>query len=257
MIKAKKIAEDKQNNKLVFELTGTDITFANALRRSIIELVPTMAIEEVKIKKNGSALYDEMLAHRLGLVPLITDLESYILPKEGEEARATTHLQLKLKAKGPGEVTASNIESTDPKVKPAQPNMLIATLLKNQSIDAEATAILGQGKDHIKWSPGLAHYKYKQTIVAKKIKNAKKISELLPPGVITVEGTSIKVNQEKLNSIDVAGALDDVKDEVTINENPEEILFTVEAWGQLSPKEMLTRGITELNAELEQLSKLL
>ncbi len=46
------------------------------------EEVPTMAIEDVEFRKNNSILYDEIIAHRLGLVPLKTDLKSYNLPEK-------------------------------------------------------------------------------------------------------------------------------------------------------------------------------
>ena len=61
----------KKTPELLVIRTEANESLANAIRRSVSE-VPTLAIDEVEIFKNDSALYDEMLALRLGLVPLKT-----------------------------------------------------------------------------------------------------------------------------------------------------------------------------------------
>lgn len=58
------------DDKIKFLLTHTDVSMANALRRIMISETPTIAIEIVQIRTNTSALPDELLSHRLGLVPL-------------------------------------------------------------------------------------------------------------------------------------------------------------------------------------------
>ena len=64
---------DMKDDVLKFELRDTDASIANALRRIMIAEVPTLAIDLVEIETNSSVLNDEFLAHRLGLIPIVSD----------------------------------------------------------------------------------------------------------------------------------------------------------------------------------------
>lgn len=66
-----------------FTLTNTDISVANALRRIMMAEVPTMAIEIVNVLDNDSVLFDEFLAHRMGLLPLASHTVGDIPPDDG------------------------------------------------------------------------------------------------------------------------------------------------------------------------------
>lgn len=137
--------------KLSFN-TDAPAYYLNAIRRYIISEVPTLAIEDVELRRNEGILYDEMVAHRLGLVPIVTDLKSYLGKKD-------PGLTFTLSEKGPKTVVSSSLISNDAKASPVHSDIPIVKLLKDQELELVAKAVLGKGKDHAKWSPGLAFYK--------------------------------------------------------------------------------------------------
>src|SRR3989339_2182422 len=121
MMEIELLSTSKDKSTIRFLLKGTVPAFANLLRRVILEEVPVMAIEDVEFRKNSSILYDEMIAHRLGLLPLSTDLKSYNLPSECKcEGKGCARCQLKLtlKSKGLGMVYASEMHTRDAEIKP-------------------------------------------------------------------------------------------------------------------------------------------
>lgn len=68
-----RVLERPSKNDLVFELVNVDASFANALRRILLAEVPTVAIERVYMWNNSSLVHDEILSHRLGLIPIHAD----------------------------------------------------------------------------------------------------------------------------------------------------------------------------------------
>jgi DNA-directed RNA polymerases I and III subunit RPAC1 len=88
-----KITIQKLNSEvLVFDFIGADPSIANALRRILIAEVPTMAIEKVFIENNTSVMQDEVLAHRLGLIPIKVNPKKFQFPVPDEEPQKTTSL---------------------------------------------------------------------------------------------------------------------------------------------------------------------
>ncbi len=137
-----------------FTISGVSTSFANMFRRAMISEVPTLAIEDVRIYDNTSVLFDEMLTHRLGLIPLRTDLKVY-KPRsecacEGAGCSACTATYT-LSVEGPKTVYSSDLIPQDPDAAPAEEMVPIIDLAEDQKIVLEAQATVGTGKDHAKW----------------------------------------------------------------------------------------------------------
>lgn len=255
------IEHNKKQNRVVFLLKNSTPAFANMLRKTIIDEVPTMAIEDIEFRKNSSVLYDEIIAHRMGLIPLTTDLKSYNMPAECTckgEGCSKCQLQMTLKAKGPGYAYASDIKSKDPKVVPVEPKTPVVKLIKGQALELEATAVLGTGKDHAKWSPGLAFYKYKPVIEIKKgVKDPKAVADSCPVDVFTAKSKDLAINKDNLMKCHLCGACTDVDPEhIKLNESDKDFVFTVESWGQLSPKQMVSVAVELIQKKCDEAVKL-
>ncbi|MBS3093583.1 hypothetical protein J4456_03325 [Candidatus Pacearchaeota archaeon] len=216
MIKIKNY--DKKNHKLSF-ITDMDVSLANAIRRSVLE-IPVMAIDEVEIIKNDSALYDEIVAHRMGLIPI--------------KSSSTKEMKFKLVETGPKTVYATDITpeiGTDLKIP-------IVMLEKEQELEIVAEARIGKGVDHIKYSPGLAYFKHNID------------EELLDYIRIDGEG-KLHVEEEDIKKLS-----EDKKKKIKSIKDADELQFNVESWGQLDAKDIFIKSIEVLEENLEELDKL-
>ncbi len=157
-----KVLEDS-DERVAVQLEGIDRTYANAVRRFCISEVPTMAIDDVVILENSSVLYDEILAHRLGMIPLKTDLERYVLPEKCDcgnplgcqKCRVLLVLDITAVDK-PRTVYSGDLVSEDREIAPTSANIPIVKIAQSQSVKLEAYARLGRGKEHAKWQPATA-----------------------------------------------------------------------------------------------------
>lgn len=255
-----KIGKDKITGRVVFKVSKTSPAFLNALRRSIMENVPTMAVEMVEFRKNNSILYDEFLAHRLGLIPLSTDLKSY---KEWDkktsldDAPASMALHLTLKAKGPKIVFAKDLKSKDPAVKPVYGDMPIVSLLDGQELEFDAVAVLGRGSEHSKFCPGRSWYRHYPNIKIndKLVDNPDSFIDSSPLKIFRVSGGRVVVDKEKFDEALVNNASFESVDggPVSVEDSPDEFIFHYEPWGQLSPKESLETALKNLANDFEDL----
>ena len=137
---------NENEEKVSVKIKGVPLQYANALRRICLNGVPIYAVESIDVLENSSVLADEGVAHRVGLIPLKTDLTKYnesdkillVLDSgESEETRA---------------VLSGELSSEDESVKPVSEKIPIVQLAPGQKIKIECYARLGRGTEHAKWN---------------------------------------------------------------------------------------------------------
>ncbi len=199
----------KDNQKISVKLKGIPLQYANALRRVCLNGVPVFAIDTVDIIENSSVLPDEGLAHRLGLIPLTTDLSRFNEPSKCEcqsETGCSNCKVMLILDSGDSDVTrtviSEELSSEDDSIKPVSEKVPIVQLAPGQRIKVECYARLGRGTQHAKW-------------------NSANISTL--------------TNTDK----------EDTK------------ILTIESTGALSPEQIITSGVDEVNNRLGQFKEMI
>ncbi len=146
------ILEDNDNN-FSFTLKDSSNAFANSVRRIALNGVQTFAIDKITFYENSSAIFDEYISHRIGLVPITTPQKGY---SEKDE------ILFSMEDTGPKTVYSSELKSADKEVMVANDSIPIIKLGEEQRIRIEAKAVLGTALNHAKFQPGLVTYDQKQ-----------------------------------------------------------------------------------------------
>jgi len=150
----------KEEERIVIKFSNVPRQYVNAIRRLSISEVPTLAIDDVVILENSSVMHDEAIAHRLGLIPLRTDLDRFVMPHDCDckstlgcsKCRVLLVLDSEANEKTKV-VTSGELLSEDELVKPVSNDIPVVVLAPSQKLKFEAYARLGVGKDHAKWQP--------------------------------------------------------------------------------------------------------
>ncbi|MFX1285443.1 MAG: DNA-directed RNA polymerase subunit D [Promethearchaeota archaeon] len=252
---------ERQENYVKFILSDVTPTFANTIRRMILSEVPTMAIDEVIIIENTTPLYDEIVAHRLGLIPLKTDLENYVRPELcscGGQGCTSCEVSLTLEKNGEKDIEvvfSNDLLSQDSKIVPVHPNIPILKMAKDQKIFLEAIARLGRGLDHAKWQPiSSVSYKY-YPCVEFNLDNCTFCGDCVgvcPRDIIKIENDEIiavnVINCSLCNQCVEVCELD----AVTVSTTGRDFVFIIESTGALTIKNILIEALKLLKEKAKE-----
>ncbi|HMA05398.1 MAG TPA: DNA-directed RNA polymerase subunit D [Methanomicrobiales archaeon] len=247
------------DNAARFYLAGAWPALANSLRREMISGVPTLAIDDIRIYDNTSVLFDEMLAHRLGLIPLRTELSTHV-PKDqcscqGAGCPACTATYT-LSVEGPRMVYSRDLIPQDTSAGPVDENIPIVKLIEDQKVVVEAKAHLSTGREHAKWQATTAcgYKNYPVIAIDEACDGCGMCVDECPRGVLGKEGEKAVVLEGHLEDCSLCRLCERAclsasiggKMSIRVSPDPERFIFSVEGDGSLPVMEILSTAVENL-----------
>ncbi|MBS3062107.1 MAG: DNA-directed RNA polymerase subunit D [Candidatus Diapherotrites archaeon] len=210
----KKISDNGKELKLL--INGTDTAMMNALRRTIMNSVPVLAIDKVWFYDNNSVMTDEMLSHRLGLL----SVKGVGKVTEGENAKFA------LEKEGPGMVYSGEIICSTGNAEIVDKKIPVVLLGKNQRVRMEMEAVVGTGKMHTKWQPGTVTYYQVPKVTFEGVKDPEAIQKAFP-GTIEVKAKKLFL-ADPLNAKQVTELRDRFPEEVKLDYDDKSFVMIIE-----------------------------
>jgi len=261
-VKIEVLEKNETNIRLV--IRDADVPLMNALRRMALAEVPSMAIDEVVMIDNSSILQDEIIAHRLGLTPLKTDLDSYNLPEEckcqSEFGCNLCRVTLTLDAEaneGTRSVYSGELVSENPDIVPVSDKIPIIKLAKGQKLKLEAYARLGKGKNHAKWQPvSMCAYKYfpKIEVPSEKCTDCAKCVNICPKKVFVMKEGKVEVRDLLACNLcmDCVEACPQKPPAIKVEWEKNAFIMSIESTGVLPPERIIREATKILDKQLKE-----
>ena len=274
----KLVVRELTDTRCSFSVDGVRPDMVNALRRSLIADVPKMAIDEVEFHMgpirdeegneydSNSALFDEMISHRLGMVPIPTDLDHFTFRETCEcNGAGCPHCTIiyVMNKKGPCTVYSGDLQPLgDITLKIKEELIPIVKLKEKQALLIYATAILGKGSVHAKWQPvTICGYKYYPKVEVKSdcCYDPEVCAASCPKGVLGIEKNKVVVKNlencdlcmncvEKCESSDGSG-----EPAISVEGMDAKFVFTFETDGSILAKDALAYALNMLESKYEEL----
>ena len=300
-MKAEVVEGWPKDNKIRIVLSDTNAAQVNSLRRAILADVPKMAITKVRFEQgvtqdnkgevieSVNVLPDEVLAHRLAMVPVPTFLEEFVFPEddpnnenlpEDQWGSPLSQIIYHLSIRGPNSDSADEFKTvyagdlnvlgeTKLQIKEEHSRIPLTILSKGQYLELYAYATLGRGRDHAKWCPAAAvTFQPRQKAVLAKPKKANVLFDLNLTSNSGREINSKMFTNKECTDVDAVldleralqqvgygtGRDEDFDNAIVMEDIEGEYVFSFESDGSMSAQDIFNRACEELVSRFEKIT---
>lgn len=290
-----------KGNKIRIVLSETNAAQVNGLRRAILSDVPKMAITKVRFEQgvtqdnkgevieSVNVLPDEVIAHRLAMVPVPTFLDEFVFPEDDENNKnlpedqwgsPLSQIIYHLSIRGPNSDSDEQFKTvyagdlnvlgeTKLQISEEHARIPLTILSSGQYLELYAYATLGRGRDHAKWCPAAAvTFQPRQKA---KLNKPKKANTLFDLNLTSNSGRAINAKlfknkectdvdsvldlERALHQVGYGTNRDDAFDNaITLEDIEGEYIFSYESDGSLSPEEVFNQACEELSSRFGKIT---
>ena len=258
------------------EFKDVDYSFVNSIRRALISMVPCLAIHQIDFHMGSlgsyidkdenerdyesiSAMFNEIIAHRIGLLPIPTDKETIDAYGETiyEDDSKQPEIMYSLHKQGPCTVHSGDLEPVDGDAFSIIPETKVplVKLAEGEAILIYAKAKMGTAEKHTKWQSVVAPRFYQApTVKISEGKKAKKILDLVGKKKFKKKGKHYIIDDpvEAHKASNILESLwndKDAQDAIQIDTKTNHFIFEFETNGALTSKLALNQALNALNKE--------
>ena len=290
-----------KDNRIRIVLSDTNAAQVNSLRRAILADVPKMAITRVRFEQGVTqdnkgeviesinVLPDEVLAHRLAMVPVPTFLDEFVFPEddpnnenlpEDQWGSPLSQIIYHLSIRGPNSDSSEEFKTvyagdlnvlgeTKLQIKEEHSRIPLTLLSKGQYLELYAYATLGRGRDHAKWCPAAAvTFQPRQKAVLSKPKKAnvlfdlnltsksgRKIDSKMFTNKECTDVNAVMDLERALQQVGYGTGREDAFDNaITMEDIEGEYVFSFESDGSMSTEDIFNRACVELVSRFEKIT---
>ena len=267
-----------EERKCKFILKNSTPAKANALRRTMLSDIPKMAIDEVEFNlgpidvdgkeyESITPLFDEIIAHRLGMVPVPTDYGLFTTREKctcGGEGCPSCRVLYSINKHGPCTVLSGDIQPLgDATLKVKDEDIPIVELADGQAVLIYATAVMGTARKHVKWQAAFGvGYKYLPEITVDNSlldsDSVIEIAEKCPKKVFEVVDGKLVIPEKKNYdcSLCMTCTENDRKGAITVKGDDTNFFFKFETDGSLTAKQVLDKAAEILSQDAKTFADL-